>query len=360
MSAWSPDFDLVLLDGVIRLCSWLAAGSVVLWLGCFVVRTRHLRRDARDAAAEESLIQLVLAEITGPARAAGTLTGLPAWQQPLLRRVFENTLNQIKGADQTKLVDLMRREGFLQAALQELGSSDPAVRQAAAGFLSYDETPAALAALQHALQDRDLGVQLTAARALLQRDQIASLSGLLADLDFLPHDPPLVLSDIFARLPASLHPEAVQLLGTSLPDEWKRMLAIALGRNQVHAAFAALAALARTGSERVRAAAWVALRELGDPQVGELVGDGLRDSSVTVRQAACQCAAALGGPDVLPPLLALLAEANWGVRFAAANALYDHGREGRQLLADHSQPAGDADVGRQVLREREREDTHGS
>ena len=110
---------------------------------------------------------------------------------------------------------------------------------------------------------------------------------------------------------------------------------------------------------RLRAAAWVALRELGDPEAGGLLATGLRDESTTVRRAACRCAGTCGGSDTLPLLVGLLDDSDWWVRYEAASALCEFGDEGRRLLERHSLPAADDDVGLQVLREREMEATDG-
>lgn len=360
MPASSPASDSALLAALIHTCYVLAAASVAVWFGCFYVRVWRLRRAARATVAEEKLTGLVLDELAGYPLPADTYAKLPKWQRRILLRVLQNLVEQTKGSDQAKLIALMQRVGFLQTALETLTSPLRNERQTACTVLGYFDEAQAIAALRSALRDHDLAVRLTAARALLQKDKIESLRALLEALKFSPDDPPLILSEIFTRLPASLRPEAVALLGEDIPAEWKRMLAIALGRNQVHEAFDAIAALRRADTPRVRAAAWVALHELGDPRAGEFVAEGLRDPSSTVRQAACACAGALGGPETLPPLSELLGDSDWWVRFAAASALYDFGAEGRSLLERHSTTADDNDVGLQVLREREMEEQYGS
>jgi len=356
----SPVSEELLLHVLIQGCLWLTAGSLVLWLGCFGYRLHRLRLNRQDDALEEKLTGLVLEEISGEILQNRPFLRLPAGQRRILLRVLQNLIAQIKGSEQAKLIALLQREGFMEAALQTLAAGPAEERQAACTLLSYHADPAALAALHGALRDPDLGVRLTATRALMQKDQIASLRELLARLDLSPDDPPLILAEIFTRLPVRLLDEAVHLLGSPISDEWKRMLAIALGRNQVHAALPAIVVLCEATVPRLRAAAWVALREMGDPLAGQHLLAGLHDPSATVRQAACQFAGAFGGPESLAPLQQLLADADWWVRFAAANALYDLGGEGRQLLERHSTTADDLDVGLQVLREREMEARYGA
>lgn len=356
----SPASDTVLLGALVRACWGLAAASVVVWSGCFFVRLRRLKQEARAARAEERLTRTVLDEIGGHPVPDDTYRRLPPWERRLLLRVLQNLVGQIKGGDQARLIALMQRAGFLETALKGLGSRSAADRQSACVVLGYYDQPPAIAALRGALKDRDLAVRLTATRALVQKDRIESLRALLTDLDFPPEDPPLILAEIFARLSRSLRHEAVRLLAEPIPDEWKRMLAIALGRNQVEEAFDAILALSRAPSDRMRAAAWIALRELGDPRAGAAVGEGLADRSASVRRAACECAAQSGNLAVLPRLMALLADDDWWVRFSAATALYDFGPAGRELLEKHSTTAGETDVGLQVLREREMEVQDGS
>lgn len=360
MWALSPASEELLLHVLIQGCLWLTAASVVLWLGCFGYRLRRLQLNRRDEALEEELTSLVLEEISGVISPDRPFTRLPAGQRRILLRVLQNLIAQIKGSDQAKLIALLQREGFMDAALQTLAAGRADERQGACTLLGYHTDPAALAALHGALSDPDLGVRLTATRALLQRDQISSLGELLARLNLSPAAPPLILAEIFTRLPVRLLNEAVHLLGSPISDEWKRMLAIALGRNQVHAAFPAITLLCRATVPRLRAAAWVALREMGDPLAGQFLLAGLQDPSATVRQAACQFAGTFVDRESLAQLKLMLADEDWWVRFAAASALYDLGGEGRQILERHSLTADDLDVGLQVLREREMEAKYGT
>ena len=359
MSDSLPASDAALLGALVQVCWGLAAASVVVWLGCFFLRLRRLKQAARAACAEEKLTGIVFDEIAGNPVPDDTYARLPDWQRRILLRVLQNLVGQIRGADQTRLIALMQRAGFLETALRTLASRRAGERYYACVVLGYYDQPSAIAALQGALKDRDLAVRLAAVRALVQRDRIESIRTLLADLDFSPDDPPLILTEIFAHISARLRPEAIRLLTEPIPDEWKRMLAIALGRNHVPEAFDGILALSRLPSPRLRAAAWVALRELADPRAGETVGEGLRDGSASVRRAACAAAAVFGDPGVLPQLLALLADADWRVRFSAASALHDFGPEGRALLVQHANTAPEDDVGLQVLRERQMEDQYG-
>lgn len=348
-----------MLNLLTQACWVLAVGACLVWMGCYFVRTRRLVQERRIARSEERLSNLILDDIAGTKVPDEAYRQLPLWERHILLGLLKNLANQITGQDQQRLVDLMQRIGFVDTARVALRSRSAAQRQSACVVLGYYDHPAALDSLRGALRDPDLAVRLTAARALLRKDGIDSLRALLADLDFSPEDPPLMLAEIFGLIPARLHPEAIRMLGEPIPDEWKRMLAIALGRSQVLAAYDALRSLSRSRSDRMRAAAWIALRELGDPRVGGIVSEGLADPSPSVIRAACDCAADTAEPAVLPRLQALLAHADWRVRFSAAQALYDFGPAGREMLEKHATQADDQDVGLQVLREREMEAQYG-
>ena len=354
----SPAFEANLLRELIVACYWLLAAGLGLWVVCYFVRLRRLAVLARDARAEERLTESVLALSITPDPDPYTFDRLRRWERLILLRVFMALVEQTRGPEQQTLINLMRRAGFLATALGQLTNRLPRNRQTACQILSYFDHEAAVGALRSALRDRDQGVRLTAARALLQKDKVASLHHLIAALRFPAEDPPIMMADVFDRLPASLHAEAVLLLGEPLPVEWKRMLAIALGRRQVAGAFDALAALRLSTEPRLRSAAWVALRELGDPRAGELAVEGLADPVADVRITAAQCVGALGGPEALERLRPLLTDADWWVCYHAAGALFDAGAEGRRLLEQHCQTAPDTDVGLQVWRERTAEDNH--
>ncbi len=358
MSALSHDSELEFLNLTLPVCAILAAASVALWMAVFVLRMRRRAVTARIAAAKETLTGGLLAEIIDPAAPAVSYAHLSRLKRRVLVQVLQELAGQIKGHEKDRLIGLLQREGFFDAALRALRDRRPAERQSACALLRHCPQPSSSAALRTALADRDLGVRLMAARSLLARDEVPSLRGLLESLRLSPVDPPLVLTDLLARAPASLRPEAILLLGEPLPDEWKRILAIALGRSQAPEAFLPLAALVRHPADRVRAAAWIALRELGDPQAADLLRHGLADPNASVRQAACQCAAILGRPEHFPPLAAIVRRDEWEVSHAAARALWALGPEARAILRAHGAQAGELDAGVQVLREHEMEEAH--
>ncbi len=353
---WESSLDSESLALILHSCVVLALASVLIWAACFLVRARRLIRAERVAETRERLTSRLLAEITEPAAGPVSYANLSRLERWVLLQVLQEMANQITGAEKARLVKLIEREGLVDVMRQVLRSGWPAERQAACALLAHSPRPEAAADLRTALLDRDLGVRVTAARSLLGRNEVTSLRELLAAVRLPPNDPPLALSDLLARLPGSLHEEAVELLRGPLPNEWKRIFAIALGRLQAEDLLPALAALARHASDGVRAAAWIGLRELGSPAAAELLRHGLTDPSTSVRQAACQCAALLGRPEHLPRLLAIVREDEWWVSHAAAVALWEFGPRGRALLRWHAESAPELAAGVQVLRERELED----
>jgi HEAT repeat protein len=352
MSASPPASEAALLDGLALACAGFAVGAILVWCVVFAVRAHRLKRARREARAEEALTGLVLDQLSGYSAAALHLPTLPRWKRRLLLRVLQRLIEQTKGRDQTQLIGVLHAAGFQTAALQNLRRGRAAERQQACSVLGYFDDESSIAALHAALGDEDDGVRLTAARALLQKDRVESLRALLRCLPFPPDDPPLALAEIFAHLPARLRPEAVALLQErALPSEWLRLLAIALARRQAFEAFDAIAALRHAPEPRVRAAAWVALTELGDPRAGEFVVEGLADPSPDVRQVAGHCAGRLGGPDVIAPLAAQLGTGSWWSRYHAANALLACGRDGAAALEAYLASAPDDDPARQAWRE---------
>lgn len=339
-----------LLHLLIDVCLAFALGSIAVWLAVFLVRSRRLRQVAATQAAEEELTRLVLDQLAGYAPIS-RLPELPRWKRRILLRVLRELIAQTKGRDQAILIDFLGRAGFRAEALADLRRG-PADRQRACQVLALFDDEVSLAALRRARRDRDGAVRLFAARALLQKDKVDSLSDLLRDVGFSADDPSLMLAELFAHLPARLRPEAVALLSSPLPPEWLRMLAIALARLQVGEAFDAIVALGRAESPRVRAASWVALRTLGDPRAAEGIGAGLRDPAADVRRAAAECAGVVGGPEIVPELVLLLDDDDWWVRYTTAGALRDFGPAGRAALQAHNATASH-DTGRQLVAERE-------
>jgi hypothetical protein len=339
-----PVSEDALLSGLIT-ASWLfALASLVVWAGVFAVRVRRLRRARREALAEEELTGLVLDQISGYGGKTPqpVFADLPDWKRRVLLRIVCNLVEQTKGRDQVHLVTLLRTAGFRDQALSDLVHGTGLRRQQACVVLGFFDDESSTAGLRAALSDRDGAVRLAATRALLDKDRMGSLRELLDVLKFSPDDPPLIMSETLAHLPARLHPEAVAMLRTPLPPEWIRVLAINLARQQVLAAYDPITELRHSPSPRVRAAAWVALGELGDPRAADLLGEGLRDSVADVRRAAAGCAARLGGPEAVPLLEPLLREDDWWTGFNAAKALLALGAPGRAALAAFAAQAPDS------------------
>lgn len=360
MSVSSPVSEHDILAALVVSCSVLAVASLVVWTGCFIVRVRRLQRAARNAAATEVLTRRVLDTISGYRQTDAWWRQLAEWERTLLLQILLGLINQTKGRDQSSLIKLLRTAGFIIRAREAIVDGSDRDRQIACGVLEVDDDETSLPFLQKALGDRDVAVRITAAQALLRRDKIPSLRALLDSLELSADDPPLILSEIFMDLPASLLEEAVALVSSELPPEWRRMLAIALGRRQVLGAFEPIARLLRSPAARLRAAAWVALRELGDLRAGEMVEEGLADPSADVREAACACAGATAGAELAPRLAALLDDPSWDVRYAAAAALWAVGDAGRSLLRQSCRGAERAHAGWQLLQEKEPEAAHGS
>lgn len=352
MPASPPVSEDALLSGLIAACWLLALASVAIWAGVFAVRLRRLRRARQEAVAEEELTAAVLDQISGygARHPQPAFQGLPDWKRRVLLRVLCGLIEQTKGRDQVHLVTLLRTAGFRDQALADLVHGTGLRRQQACTVLGFFDDEASAAGLRSALSDRDSAVRLAATRALLEKDRVDSLRSLLAQLAFSESDPPLIMSEILGHLPPRLHPEAVAMLGQPLPPEWLRVLAIALARQQVLTAYDPIAALRTSPAPRVRAAAWVALGELGDPRAADLVGEGLRDPVADVRRAAAGCAAKVGGPDTVPQVEPLLREDDWWTGFNAARALLALGAPGRAALEAFAAGAPDS-APAQALRE---------
>lgn len=335
MSASSPASDASLISILTYACVAFAAGSICVWFVVFVVRARTLRQQQMRFAAEEELTGIVLDQLSGYGAGALKLNALSDWKRGMLLQVLQNLIEQTKGSDQSNLIRILHDAGFQATALEQVHQArSPEVRQNACSVLGYFEDQRSLGSLKAALDDPDSAVRLTACLALLRKDRVDSVAGLLHKLRFDPDDPPMVLAEIFRRLPARLHAEAIALVeAKTLPPEMLRMLALALARKQLFSAFDAITGLRRAPQARVRSAAWVALAELGDPGAADFLLEGLADPEPDVRHVAAQCAAKFGGPEVLPVLSRMTADGEWWDRYHAAAALAAHSPEGRAELA---------------------------
>lgn len=362
MPGWLRASDAAtLLDGLILISCLLAGTALIVWAGCFFYHSIRLSRADSEAALEARLTDELLQALADDTTKGSFFSGRPAEEHAILMEVLLQLLEQTRGRDHERMIALLHDAGALETALDKLAHSRASQRLQAAQLLGFFNEPKALLGLHRALDDRDLAVRLMAARTLLAHDAVPSLRELLGKLALSEDDPPLTLADIFQRLPAAMRPEAVALLSdATIPVAWKRMLAIALGRHRAQEAFEALCVLAKAPSPRLRAAAWVALRDLGDPHAGAHLAQGFCDPVADVRVVACRCAAVIGSNESIPLLIGLLQDEDWWVRYHAANALCDLGPAGKAALNTATNQAVPDDVGALVWRERRQEVPHGA
>lgn len=363
MSALLHDSEaLPFLNGLITTAYALAALSVLVWLGSFFRRQYQLRREARESSAETELTELILDQTAQPKPDVAPLSQLSRLQQGVLLRVLTSLLEQLQGAGRDRLIAVTEAMGIRQTLNEVLRNGRVRDRINVAVVLGNFRDKSAASALTTLLHDSDFGVRLAAARALLNHPHSAlTLREFLEALRFSDQDPSIALADIFDRLPSHWHAEAIAMLGDGLPVNWRRMLAIALGRSRTPGALEALASLLSERDPRLRAAAWIGLAELGDPNAHDMLLEGLVDQSPDVRLTACHCAKRLRAVDCIPSLTRLLrTDVDWWVRYRAAQALVSMGGTGRGAILSVSAESRNqtGDVGLLVLRESDAEVAH--
>ena len=363
MSAPPHDSDAFpFLDGLTTTAYALAALSVLVWLGSFFRRQYQLRREAREASAEAELTELILDQTVQKKPDGAPLARLSRLQQGVLLRVLTSLLEQLQGAGRDRLIAVTGGMGVRQTLNEAMCRGRIRDRINAAVIIGNFRDEPAASALTTLLHDSEFGVRLAAARALLNHPHSAlTLREFLEALRFSDQDPSIALADIFDRLPAHWHAEAIAMLRGDLPANWRRMLAIALGRSRVPEAREAIISLLSEKDARLRAAAWIALAELGDHGIQDLLLEGLVDPAADVRVTACHCARRLRAVDCIPSLTRLLrTDPDWWVRYRAAQALVAMGGTGRGAILSASAEAKNptSDVGLIVLREFEAEAAH--
>ena len=362
---WAPlhDSDAApLLDGLIKTAYAFGALSIFCWFASYFRRRAQMRCEARELAAEAELMELILEQTAREQPDATPFRDLPRWRQRVLLRVLTSLLEQIQGSGRERLIALTRAMGarsFLQEALRNGQVQD---RINAAIILGAFGDEMAASALSSALRDRNYGVRLAVARSLLNHPCAGlTLHAFLEALRFSDKDPSIALADIFDHLPPHWHTEAIAMLREGLSPNWRRMLAIALGRTRIPGAREAIASLLGEDDPRLRAAAWIGLAELGDSSVQPMLPQGLADPSADVRVTACHCARRLQAIGCIPALTRLLrSDKDWWVRYRAAQALAGMEAAGRSAILGAAGEASDAatDVGLLVLREHEAERAH--
>lgn len=261
----------------------------------------------------------------------------PAYFTPRERRLLHDEClalcQVIKGSDQERLIELMRRMHFHRDDLRDLRSAAEDLRYGAVVSLGYFNDARTRDALLAALGDRSDAVCLAAAHSLLALDALPPLAVLLERFvarGLLQKAACRTLFHRLARSKPALLREALARHGTDAGI--RALVAEGMGHSSSYDVLPDLQQLCSDPVPLVRIEALHALMRLEHPSSVAAVLQRLDDEQTEVRAAAAHVAGELGIIEALPQLEKLLDAENWVLRFNTALALYRLGVAGRRVL----------------------------
>ncbi|WP_374665502.1 HEAT repeat domain-containing protein [Ramlibacter sp.] len=342
-----------LSDPILRLALGIGLVAValtgLLTLAIVFLRLRLTVRERRwEAFVARWRPPLLQAALEGPD--AASLPALAASEHGLFLRLWTYLHESLRGEAADRLNETARRLGLDASVRHLLLHGSRAERLQATLAAGYLRDAAAWDALVALARERDALIAVHAARALVRIEPLRAVNGLLPLLldrvDWDLSRVALVLAE--ARQPFWLL--LAKVLPRLAPERLPRALQLAEAvRIQPPAATLARLLQPAQPPEVLRAA----LRLCDSPSLGNEVRACLTHADAGVRAEAARHMARLGAPGDVARLAALLDDADWDVRMAAAQAL------GRlPFLADtelarlaHSHPAAEPLL-RQVAAER--------
>lgn len=329
---------------------WLSlalAGVSLLLMSILVVRRvigdrMIARREQRKQAMLEWLLDCLVTLV--PEQAGDFVESKQ--DAMILVDVIEHLLRSLSGGERQRLIAVLRSLGGVETCLERLRNGKDWQREAAAGSLRYLDAPGVREGLRQALDDPSPGVRCAAARALLHLDSAGSAQLLIDKLIVEAAVPPHAVRDVFRQLGPLYHDELIAALESDL-ENVKVVVIDALGHSGdlgvVEPLLALLEqALAAPVAKEIAANTYRALGLLGDPRALPAVKEGLRSRAWEVRCQAALCAGQIRAHEAGALLTDLLDDPVWWVRYRAAEALFDLGEQGIEVLLRLSQEATNA------------------
>lgn len=331
------------LDGVLPLALLSLWGLVLLAVAMAVAARGWRLRSERRRRAEHDRVRARLLAVLAAGR-LGRVRRLPGRRDnDALLEVTATLLRKIRGEDRALLVDVLERDGLVEAARARCYRRGAIGRSRAAALLGSAGAVRALPELARLLRDRDPQVRSTAARGLGRLGQPGAAPFLLAALG----EPRPLPAGLVAGALLDLGPGTADALVDGLRHGTASARTVAAELLGLHGALAAgpdlRTVLAGDAEPAARAAAARALGRLGSPAaVPALIAALGTDAAGVVRSAAAAALGAVGDPRAVPALDAALTDADLPVARAAARALTRCGELGGAAARERARGGGPA------------------
>jgi HEAT repeat protein len=342
--------DLDLLFAVIVTAGALASAAALLVAiaGMRVGRTLRARRLGRRLHLWRSALHLAMDD-----PAAARLPPISRADLPDFLSLFNHLQESVRGEAAANLAGLLRREALHDRALALMGHRSLRLRLISITSLGHLAEERAWNPLSVLATDRQAVLSFAAARALLRIEPRRALDQLPADMVTRDDWSIARIGSILQELgPALVTAPLLRLLQAPPAAGHERLVKLARFAHRERVAGAVRGWLTSSAEPHVIAAS---LDYVADAEDLPLVRGAARHGHWHVRMAAARALARIGGPRELAPLLELLRDPQWWVRYHAAQALSQlHGLTTAEVkeLRERTRDAFAADMLGHVLAER--------
>ncbi len=329
----------------------LAVAAVAVMGGLVLLRlVSHWRRD-RYLAARRQLTPLLLAgEQIDPEQ----FRHIP---DHVIADLSLNLMQLVRGPERAAFIVSATQLGVPERLARRMRAGAARDRMnALQGVAQFDDSNAR-DALRRALGDRDRNIRLAAAQALADKEEAFEVIDLVEQLDLGTGQSSRLAVSLFASI-ARTRPQDIKALVLQLDQKIEVRLAAVealaeTGDFSLVPMIAALALGARDGTEELPRYIH-ALGQFGHPSGAQAVHLALSSESIAARAAAAQAAGRIGMVDAADGLIVLLDDAEWWVRFRAAEALVAIGAPGIARLRNTAERGGGvaAEVAEAILAEK--------
>lgn len=262
-------------------------------------------------------------------------------------------LLDLTGEDRERLNVLLEKLNY-EKYLQRLAAHrQDSHRAKAVHFLGLINARAAIPLIRKKLFDRSELVQFAAAEALMQVQDIESVSVILSHMGETFHDKQERISAILFEFGPNILPELFRILKERRVLPWVMILIIGVLKHFLyHEATWELLLLATGHADReIRIAALGALERFQEPTLVGLFEDLLRENDAVVSALAARGLGKIGGPEHLTVLQDLLRHNSFWVLKEAVYALKKIGEGGVAALKKQATNPELTDVARSLIRE---------
>lgn len=305
--------------------SSLVLGALSLIVMCIlIVRRLVIRRHEDNDRREREILQRSLIAFSED-RDEDKLKSVIASVSPrtALEAGFE-FLALLRGEEHTRIVAALAAAGLGKEAARLLRRGNEAERIHAAEMLTaLGGEDAAESLLQAFGRDRSTEARIAIAIGLCTLGRLPPLADVLERIGARGQRSGRLV-ELFKKLPAERAPELMVFARDAQEWPFVRAAAIeALAQNAGFELIDFLLALADDDAAEVSAAALRALGRIGHPVAGPVVARAMSrgDEQSALRAEAAEAAGRIGGRDFVAPLVELLGDEAWPVRYAAGKAL---------------------------------------